>query len=183
MAEKKGERLWYIIQTYSGKEASVQKALQSRIISCNMQDFIFEVLVPEHTEEEKAKDGTIKQKVVKTFPGYVYVEMIDNEDSWWVVRNTPGVTGFLGSSGKKARPVPVSAEEMAPILKACGMVQAPTLNYKVGDTVTIVSGNFKDQVGVVSNIDLEKMETQIAIELFGRTVEVPISARDVEIVK
>jgi len=177
---QKGEKLWYIVQTYSGKENSVRDNLISRITSMNMQEQIFQVVVPEETVQEKKEDGTIKEKVVKLYPGYVFIEMIDNDDSWWVVRNTPQVTGFLGSAGKKTRPVPVPSYEMEPILKACGMVKAPEVNYHVGDTVTVVRGNFKDQVGVVESIDNEKMEVTISIEMFGRQIEIPVAASDVE---
>ncbi len=182
----KGEKLWYIVQTYSGKENSVKENLINRIKSMNMEEQIFQVIVPEQIVQEKKeeKDGkiTIKEKTVKVFPGYVFVEMIDNEDSWWVVRNTPQVTGFLGSSGKKARPVPVPEAEMEPILEMCGIVKTKELSYQVGDYVTIVSGNFKDQTGRVDLIDLEKNEVTVAIEMFGREVTVTIPASDAEFV-
>jgi len=183
MADLKGERLWYIVQTYSGKENSVKDNLVSRIKSMDMEDQIFQVMIPEEVVIEKKEDGTVKEKMVKIFPGYVFIEMIDNEKSWWVVRNTPGVTGFLGSAGKKTRPVSIPKVEMDPILKRCGMLQVPAVSYHEGDTVTVVRGNFKDQIGVVDAIDLEKMETVVLIELFGRQVEVTVQADDVEIVE
>ncbi|MBR4236986.1 transcription termination/antitermination protein NusG [bacterium] len=182
MAEIKGEKLWYIVQTYSGKENAVKDNLIQRITSMDMEGQIFQVIVPEQIVQEKKEDGTIKEKVVKIFPGYVFIEMIDNEQSWWVVRNTPQVTGFLGSAGKKTRPVPVPAYEMEPILKACGITKAPEISYHVGDIVTVIRGNFKDRVGKVEAIDLDKMETTISIEMFGRTISAPVAADDVEVV-
>ena len=182
MAETKKEK-WYIVQTYSGKEDTVADNLTSRITSMNMQEKIFRVIVPTQIVLEKKKDGTTKEKVVKTYPGYVFVEMIDDDDSWWVVRNTPQVTGFLGSSGKKARPVPVPEEEMEPILESCGLVKPVEINYKVGDTVTIVSGTWKDRIGVVESIDVKKNEVRVSIEMnSGRSIEVPVEVNEVEII-
>jgi len=182
MAEIKGQKLWYIVQTYAGKENSVRDNLISRIKSMDMEGQIFQVVVPEEIIQEKKEDGTIKEKTVKKFPGYVFIEMIDNEESWWVVRNTPQVTGFLGSAGKKTRPVPVPKEEMDPILKSCGIIKAPEINYHVGDIVTVVRGNLKDQVGKVETIDIEKNEVIISVEMFGREIAVPVSADDVSMV-
>ena len=183
MAEVKGEKLWYIVQTYSGKENAVKDNLIQRITSMDMEGQIFQVIVPEQIVQERKEDGTVKEKVVKLFPGYVFIEMIDNEQSWWVVRNTPQVTGFLGSAGKKTRPVPVPASEMEPILKACGIKKTLEIAYKVGDIVTVIRGNFKDRVGVVESIDIDKMITTISVEMFGRTMSAPVSIDDVEIVK
>lgn len=182
MAEVKAEKHWYLVQTYSGKEKRVQEALETKAKSLDCTE-IFRTLVPEHIETSIDKNGKKVEKVVKTFPGYVYIEMIDTEQSWWLVRNTPEVTGFVGSSGKKTRPVPLSDEEMTPILKRCGLVEEPTFDFKVGDTVTISGGNFKDQIGVVSSIDSEKKEVSVTIELFGRQIDVPVSVSDIEIVK
>ena len=179
----KGEKLWYIVQTYSGKEDQVKENLISRITSMNMQEQIFQVIVPEQTIQEKKEDGTVKEKVVKLFPGYVFIEMIDNEDSWWVVRNTPQVTGFLGSAGKKTRPVPVPAFEMDPILKSCGILKKPEIKYQVGDTITVIRGNFKDRTGVVEEIDFENNEVTIEIEMFNRPMSVTIPMDDITVVE
>ena len=181
MADKRETAKWYIVQTYSGKEDTVRDNLISRIASMNMQEQIFQVIVPTEVVQEKKKDGTIKEKVVKTYPGYVFIEMIDNTESWWVVRNTPQVTGFLGSSGNKTRPTPVSDEEMRPVLEACGIVKEPEISYQVGDTVTVVGGTWKDRIGVVEEINLDTMEVKVSIEMFGgRPIEVTISANDIE---
>lgn len=183
MADQSEKRLWYIVQTYSGKEDSVRDNLISRITSMDMEGQIFQVIIPEDTIQETLKDGTAKEKIVKRFPGYVFVEMIDNDNSWYVVRNTPGVTGFLGSSGKKARPIPVSNEEMEPILKQCGLLKEKEINFHVGDSVTVIAGNWKDQIGVVEAIDMDKREVAISLELFGRTVDMTVAVDEVEAVK
>lgn len=182
------EKRWYIAQTYSGKEDSVAENLKSRIKMLDMEEQIFRVLVPEETivvETKDAKTGAItkKEKVQKVFPGYVYVEMIDNDDSWWVVRNTPGVTGFLGSSGKKARPIPVPEEQIEPILKSQGIVKQAEINFEVGDFVTMVSGPFKDQTGQVLDIDLENKSCTVEIEFMGQMTGVPVDLADVQCIK
>lgn len=178
MAEQK-EKRWYCVQTYSGKEDQVKDNLKSRITSMNMQEQIFQVIVPEQIIQEKKEDGSIKEKVVKVFPGYVFVEMIDNDDSWWVVRNTPQVTGFLGSSGKKARPSYIPEYEMEPILKMCGVIKAKEINFQVGDTVTCIAGTFKDSTGVVEEIDLENNQVTIEIEMFQRLTSVTVGIDEV----
>jgi len=115
------ERAWYIIQTYSGCENAAKKNIDRRIESMDMEELIFKVLVPEETVIERKKNGEPKEVSIKPFPGYVFIDMIVTDDSWFMIRNTPMVTGFLGSSGGGAKPVPLSEEEMVPILKLCGM--------------------------------------------------------------
>ena len=176
------EKRWYIVQTYSGKENSVMENLVSRISMLDMQEQIFQVLVPEETVIEETVDKKTgekvkKEKVQKIYPGYVFVEMIDNDASWWVVRNTPGVTGFLGSSGNKTRPVPVLDEEMEPILEACGVKRESEINFEVGDNVTITGGNYKDFTGVVTEIDLSNKKCTVEVEMFGGQT-VPITDLD-----
>ena len=110
------EKKWYVVNTYSGHEAKVKEKLDMRINSMDMQENIFRVIVPERKEVE-IKDGKKKEKMKKLFPGYVLVEMIMSDESWYIVRNTPGVTGFLGSSGKGAKPVPLYDDEVERIFK------------------------------------------------------------------
>lgn len=183
MADTKNEKRWYIVQTYSGKENQVKDNLTSRITSMNMQELIFQVIVPERIVQEKKEDGTIKEKLEKPYPGYVFVEMIDTEDSWWVVRNTPQVTGFLGSAGKKTRPVPVPQYEIEPILKMCGIIKKPEIKYNVGDTITVIKGNFKDRTGVVEEIDVDNNEVTIEIEMFNRPMSVTVSLDDITVIE
>ena len=114
------DKKWYVVNTYSGHEKKVQEKLLMRASSMNMEDYIFRVIVPEQTEVE-VKDGVTKEKVKKLFPGYVLVEMIMTDEAWFVVRNTPGVTGFIGSSGKGAKPTPLQPYEVDKILNNMGM--------------------------------------------------------------
>ena len=178
MAQDK--RLWYIVQTYSNNENSVKQNLEQRVKSFGMEDLIFDVVIPEETVLEKKADGTTKEKSVKIFPGYIFIEMVDNDETWFVVRNTPGVTGFLGSAGKKTRPVPVPKEEMIPILKKCGLIQPTVVNVQVGETVKILSGPFVDKIGIVDAIDQEKLKVMVLVEMFGRQTPVEIDFEEIE---
>ena len=114
------EKQWYVVNTYSGHETKVKEKLEMRIQSMGLQNYIFRVIVPETTEIE-IKDGKQKEKTKKMFPGYVLVEMIMTDEAWYVVRNTPGVTGFIGSSGKGAKPTPLPPQEVDNVLKVMGM--------------------------------------------------------------
>lgn len=162
------EKRWYVVQTYSGLENTVKNNLEKRIESMGMEDQIFRVIVPEETEIE-VKNGKRKEKVRKIFPGYVFIEMIVTDESWYVVRNTPNVTGFVGSSGKGAKPVPLSPGEIEPILKRLGLHRSEfDINVKVGDQVRIKEGPFAGQVGVIDEIDEERMALKVLVEFFGR---------------
>lgn len=174
------ERRWYIVQTYSGFENSVKINLERRIESMQMEDFIYQVMIPEEIRQERKADGSIKEKLVKIFPGYVFVEMIVNDKSWFIVRNTPGVTGFLGSSGGGTKPVPLPPDEINPILKKCGLMEVPKLDIKVGEKVRVVGGAFRDQIGAVDSIDQEKQEVTVLVDMFGRQTPVELSFEDIE---
>ena len=147
------ERNWYVIHTYSGYEDAVAKNLKQRIEALSMEDKIFNVIVPKE-KKIKIKDG--KRKIVeeKIYPGYVLVEMIVTDDSWYVVRNTPNVTGFVGAG---TVPVPISAKEIGILKKRMG-VEEPQykIEFRVGDPVKIIDGLFKDFDGKVSEIDEER---------------------------
>jgi len=177
------KRLWYIVQTYSGKEDSVKQSLERRIESMNMEDSIFQVMIPEIIEIEEKPDKTKKEKSIKIFPGYVFIEMIVTDDSWFVVRNTPGVTGFLGSSGGGTKPVPLKPEEILPILKKCGMLEVQRLNVKVGQTVRIADGNFKGQEVVVESIDEDQGKIHVLIEMFERQTSMELDFAQIEVIK
>ena len=174
------ERRWYIVQTYSGYENSVKVNLERRIESMQMEEFIYQVMIPEEIRQERKADGTIKEKLVKIFPGYVFLEMVVNDDSWFIVRNTPGVTGFLGSSGGGTKPVPLPPDEIIPILKKCGLMEVPKLNVEVGEKVKVVGGAFRDQIGTVDSIDQEKQEITVLVDMFGRQTPVELSFEDIE---
>ncbi|MDY5982254.1 MAG: transcription termination/antitermination protein NusG [Anaeroplasma sp.] len=163
---------WYIVTTYSGYENSVKQDLERRRESMNMTHLIYQVLVPEEVKEVVDKKGKKKEKVEKLFPGYVFVEMeVDkemDEDAWFMVRNTPKVTGFLGSSGGGTKPVAVPKDEMDAILEKLGLVQKPVFEIYAGDKVIVTEGSFKDMVGEVSIVNLEKETLTILINMFGR---------------
>jgi len=174
------ERRWYIVQTYSGYENSVKINLERRIESMQMEDYIYQVMIPEELRQERKADGTIKEKLFKVFPGYVFLEMIVNDESWFIVRNTPGVTGFLGSSGGGTKPVPMPPDEINPILKKCGLMEIPKLDIAIGEKVRVVGGAFRDQIGAIDSIDQEKQEVTVLVDMFGRQTPVELSFEDIE---
>lgn len=163
---------WYIVQTYSGQENSVKEDLEHRIESMGFQDKVLQILSPDEEYEETKKDGKKVVKTRKMFPGYVFVEMevekeVD-EKAWFMVRNTPKVTGFLGSSGNGAKPNPVPQSEMNEILMKIGKIEKPTFDIKVGDKVLIINGPWKEQVAEVSQVNEEKGIVTVLVEMFGR---------------
>lgn len=168
------EKRWYVVNTYSGHEAKVKEKLDMRINSMDMQENIFRVIVPERKEVE-IKDGKKKEKLKKLFPGYVLVEMIMSDESWYIVRNTPGVTGFLGSSGKGAKPVPLYDEEVERIFKEIGYNENVVVaDYEPGDNVKIVDGPFKMLQGKIIDVDKEAGKANVSIDLFGQETNVEL---------
>lgn len=168
------EKKWYVVNTYSGHEAKVKEKLDMRINSMDMQENIFRVIVPERTEVE-IKDGKKVEKTKKLFPGYVLVEMIMSDESWYIVRNTPGVTGFLGSSGKGAKPVPLYDYEVERLFKEIGMDKDNiVVNYEVGDKVKITDGPFKMLAGKIVSLDLENGKANVSVDLFGQETNVEL---------
>lgn len=168
------EKKWYVVNTYSGHESKVKEKLDMRINSMEMQENIFRVIVPERKEVE-IKDGKKKEKIKKLFPGYVLVEMIMSDESWYIVRNTPGVTGFLGSSGKGAKPVPLYDEEVERIFKEIGYTgDKVVVNYEVGDKVKITDGPFKMLAGKITDIDIDAGKANVSIDLFGQETNVEL---------
>ena len=168
------EKKWYVVNTYSGHEAKVKEKLDMRINSMDMQENIFRVIVPERKEVE-IKDGQKQEKLKKLFPGYVLVEMIMSDESWYIVRNTPGVTGFLGSSGKGAKPVPLYDEEVERIFKEIGYNENVVVaDYEPGDNVKIVDGPFKMLQGKIIDVDKEAGKANVSIDLFGQETNVEL---------
>lgn len=159
---------WYVLHTYSGYENKVKENIEMRKESMNMQENIFRIAVPEE-EVIEINDGVEKKKVDKTFPGYVLVEMIMSDEAWFIVRNTPGVTGFVGSHGAGSKPSPLLPEEVEAILgnEPASNVRVE-LNVKVGDFVSIVEGAFSGLSGKVEEIDQEHETLKVLIEMFGR---------------
>ncbi len=173
------EKEWYVVNTYSGHESKVKEKLEARTESMGMQDYIFRVIVPETTEVE-VKDGVKKEKKKKMFPGYVLVEMIMSDEAWYIVRNTPGVTGFIGSSGKGAKPTPLLPSEIDKILAGMGMSRVNIESeMAVGDKVSIIDGPFKGMMGKVDSIDLENNRLNVLIDLFGQETPVEVEVYQV----
>ena len=174
------ERNWYVLHTYSGYENKVKANIESRAQSMGMGDFIFRVVVPEETEKE-LKNGKEKEVVHKTFPGYVLVEMVMTDESWYVVRNTPGVTGFVGSHGAGSKPAPLLQEEINHILRSIGMsTRTSDLEVNVGDTVKIIVGAFAGLEGQVAEIDEEKQKLKVNIDMFGRETSTELDFEQVD---
>ena len=173
------EKEWYVVNTYSGHESKVKEKLEARTESMGMQDYIFRVIIPETTEVE-VKDGQKKEKKKKMFPGYVLVEMIMSDEAWYIVRNTPGVTGFIGSSGKGAKPTPLLPSEIDKILAGMGMSRVNIESeMAVGDKVSIIDGPFKGMMGKVDSIDLENNRLNVLIDLFGQETPVEVEVYQV----
>ncbi len=171
------ERRWYVLHTYSGYEDAVAKSLLQRIESLGVEDKIFNVMVP---KEKKIKIRNGKKKVIeeKIYPGYVLVEMVVTDDSWYVVRNTPNVTGFVGSG---TIPLPVSLDEMLSLKKRVE-VEEPKykIDFKIDDAVKIVDGPFKDSDGKVSGIDKEKGKVKVLINMFGRDTPLELDSLQIK---
>ncbi len=170
-------RAWFVVHSYSGYENKVKTNLEHRIESMNMQDKIFKVVVP--TEEEiEIKEGSRRRTKKRVFPGYVLVQMLMDEESWYAVRNTPGVTGFVGSG---SRPTPLRPEEAAKIFKRMEM-EAPKIKvgFREGQTVRIVDGPFTDFVGTVEELNLEKGRVRVMVSFFGRETPVELDFLQVQ---
>lgn len=181
--EFENERAWYVVQSYSGMEQTAKRNLERRIVSMNMQDYIFRVLIPETVRYEKKKNGDMKEIVEKVYPGYIFVDMIVTDESWFVVRNTPMVTGFLGSSGGGAKPVPLPNEEIIPILRSCGITIEYNVDFKVGDTVNIVNGPFAGQVATVESMNMETQQATVLVDFFGRQTPQELSFDEIKAIK
>lgn len=174
------DKKWYVVTTYSGHEESVKEKLLMRTESMGMQDNIFRVIIPETTEIE-IKDGVKKEKKKKMFPSYVLVEMVMSDEAWYIVRNTPGVTGFIGSSGKGAKPTPLLPEEIDHILVQMGMSRVDIEDELAsGDKVGIVDGPFKGMEGNIKDIDLENNRITVMIDLFGQETSVEVEPFQVQ---
>lgn len=169
---------WYVVHTYSGYENKVKTNLEKRVESMEMQEKIFRVLVPMEDEIE-IKDGKQKKVKRKVFPGYVLVEMIMSDDSWYVVRNTPGVTGFVGSGNK---PIPLSEEEAKAILGAETDGKGPALvvGYEIDEPVQVIAGPFKDHAAVIKEIMPDKGKVRVLVNMFGRDTPVELDFAQIE---
>ena len=172
------EKEWYVVNTYSGHEYKVKEKLESKIESMGLQDNIFRIVIPETTEVE-VKNGVKKEKQKKMFPGYILVEMKMSDESWYIVRNTPGVTGFIGSSGKGAKPTPLLPQEIDRILADMGMSRVETPKDLAVGKVNIIDGPFKGMSGSVDTLDLENGRLNVLIDLFGQETPVEVELNQV----
>ncbi|SYX86405.1 transcription termination/antitermination protein NusG [Paenibacillus alvei] len=174
------EKRWYVVHTYSGYENKVKANLEKRVESMGMEDKIFRVLVPME-EEMVNKDGKKKVVMRKVYPGYVLVEMIQTDESWYVVRNTPGVTGFVGSTGSGSKPIPLLPEEVDQILKTMGMEDPrPKVEYDLKESVRIKVGPFANFVGTVEEIVTDKQKLKVHVNMFGRETPLELDYHQVE---
>ena len=175
------ERRWYVVQTYSGYEKKVRTNLEQRIASMHMEDRIFSVLVPEE-EKVYVKDGKTKRVHRKVFPSYVLVEMILEDQSWYVVRHTPGVTGFVGSGNHPIPLAPREAKEILEKIEKSGTQVKPKVevDFKIGDMIQVKSGPFQGQAGPVTEIDADKAKVKFSVTVFGRETVVEADYADLE---
>ncbi|MBU5293711.1 transcription termination/antitermination protein NusG [Anaerosalibacter bizertensis] len=172
--ERAKKAKWYVVHTYSGHENKVKANIEKMVENRGMKDDIFEVIVP--TEEYiETKSGKKKVKERKMFPGYVILKMIINDESWYLVRNTRGVTGFVGPGSK---PVPLSDSEV----KALGVQETilPNIDLEEGDSVKVISGPFENFMGTVDNINLEKKKVKVFVSMFGRETLVELDFDQIE---
>ena len=174
------EKQWYVVNTYSGHENKVKEKLEMRAESMDMQDYIHRVVIPEEKVVE-VKDGVTKEKVKKMFPGYVLVEMVMSDEAWYIVRNTQGVTGFIGSSGKGAKPTPLQPYEVDKILGNMGISRMEVdTELSEGTKVKIIAGPFQGMFGTVDSVDLPNGKVNLLVDLFGQETSVEVELSQIE---
>lgn len=178
MNPTENKKEWFVVNTYAGHENRVKDNLEKRMETMGIQDCLFRIVVAEETEIE-FKNGKKIEKQHNLFPGYLFVEMIMTDDAWYVVRNTPGVTGFIGSSGGGAKPFPVSPEEIDSILRRVGKSDASIeVEFGVGDEVKVLSGPFVGKEGRVIAMNDQTQTASVVTMLFGRETPADISYND-----
>ena len=190
---KLAEKQWYIATTYSGHEQKAAENIKRRIDSMNLKDYVFRIVVAEEQVQEKDKDGKLKtvknketgleepkMKTINLYPGYVFVEMIMTDESWFMIRNTPGVTGIAGSSGGGQKPTPVSSREIEAVLKRMGVVDSSMYeDYHIGDNVKIIHGTFDGLEGKISSIDKGSGTVVVQTMFFGRVTPVELEFSEI----
>ena len=174
MAES--EAKWYVVHTYSGYENKVKDGIESTIANRNLGDEICEVMIPMESAEE-IRDGVTKHVERKMFPGYVLVRMVMNDDTWFVIRNTRGVTGFVGPGSK---PVPLTETEMRALGIAGEVEKKVSVDFAEGDSVVVIAGVWKDVVSIARKVDIAKQTVTITVDMFGRETPVDVSLADVK---
>ena len=180
VVDDENETRWYVVNTYSGHENRVKENLEKRVETMGIQDSLYRIVVAEEPEIEIKGDKKV-EKMHNLFPGYVFVEMKMTDQAWYVVRNTPGVTGFIGSSGGGAKPFPVAPDEMESILKRMGQSDKKiVVDFKIGDTVKILTGPFVGMEGRVSTMNDQTQTANVLCMIFGRETPTDISYSDLE---
>ena len=180
MAE--GKKEWYVVNTVTGYEYKIKEKLEMMINSMELQKNIYRVVVAEQKVVE-IKNGVKKEGVKKMFPGYVLVEMVMSDEAWYIVRNTQGVTGFIGSSGKGAKPIPLQPEEVDRILGSMGLSRIDaSKELEPGKTVKILNGPFKDMTGKIVSVDMKTEKLNVNIDLFGQVTSVEVGLESIEII-
>ncbi len=174
------EKQWYVVNTYSGHENKVKEKLEMRAESMDMKDYIYRVVIPEEKVTE-VKNGVTKERTKKMFPGYILVEMVMSDEAWYVVRNTPGVTGFIGSSGKGAKPTPLQPYEVDNILGNMGISRMNVdTELKEGTKVKIIAGPFNGMFGKIDSVDLTNQKVMLSVDLFGQETSVEVELGQIE---
>lgn len=181
---------WYVANTYSGRERIVADYLEKRKISMHLENEIFRIVVAEKTvpvidkktgKPKILKTGEQKTKVENLYPGYIFVEAIMTDIAWYVIRNTPGVTGIVGSSGSGTKPFPLPREDMMPILKAMNLITTEVrTDYTIGEQVKILEGAFADEQGQIISIDGENNKAEVSVVFFGRPTNITVDFADIE---
>lgn len=177
------DKQWYVVNTYTGREREVAESLERRRNKLDFSDSIFRIVVAEYEEDVFDKDGkpTGKKKVKNFYPGYIFIEMIMSDKAWYMVRNTPNVTGFVGSSGGGAKPFPVPREEIEPVLKRMKIADEEMFTaYQVGDIVKVLSGTFQGSEGKITAVNQETSEVTLNILFFGRLTEITQAFSEIE---
>ena len=184
-----GKKQWYVVNTYSGRERMVADYLEKRRVSQHLENNIFRIVVAEQEEivydknnkPVVKKNGEVSKKIINLYPGYVFVEVIMSNQAWYVLRNTPSVTGLVGSSGKGSKPFPVPQEEIEPILRRMNLIETVIrADYKIGDEVRIIDGAFADEKGEITRLDLDNSQADVVITFFGRPNTVTVSLASIE---
>ena len=174
------EKQWYVVNTYSGHENKVKEKLEMRAESMDMKDYIYRVVIPEEKVTE-VKNGVTKERTKKMFPGYILVEMVMSDEAWYVVRNTSGVTGFIGSSGKGAKPTPLQPYEVDNILGNMGISRMNVdTELKEGTKVKIIAGPFNGMFGKIDSVDLTNQKVMLSVDLFGQETSVEVELGQIE---
>lgn len=171
---------WYVVNTVTGYEYKVKEKLDMMINSMGLQNNIYRVVVPEQKIVE-VKNGVKKERIKKMFPGYVLVEMVMSDEAWYIVRNTQGVTGFIGSSGKGAKPIPLLPHEVDSVLGTMGLSRIDvTKELEVGKKVKILDGPFKDMEGTIESVDMKQQKINVNVDLFGQITSIEVDLQDIE---